>query len=989
MSDPHEKLEAFFDGLLPSDEAKAFKEHFATCDECDRRMGELMALDALMERQKARAPVRVPEPEREDWFARYREWLRPAFAGGLAVAATLVLVIGYQRVSGAVPEDILRPDPKYRLTLGRSANPLAQKYQPPGAGHLGSNNEPSMPSAATMDKLEREKDWLTIASAYLVRRKEPGEALRVLDNLPPGPDADSERALAHLVRRSSDLGDFGEALKLAERALSANPKHGPALWNKALAQQEMGLTLLAARTFDAVAQLGEPDWEREARDTAASLRAEAEKVRAVAAEAVKAGRKLQESGELPDDKYIQFPDISYAFYARVRMSASKEELNKLLPLAKKLDQHSNGTAAQDYMDWAASRDFATRAPLVRQYIQLVLRPGSPKQDDATINKLWDSKENDLAVAAKSLRSPALADLDKFDRHCREMRNPWYDVMALVHRARALEKEARSSEAIAAYEQALRKARAASLDYRQIQVSQELIDLLLVQSEWDQAYTVIQSGGEVATRTGAWYDQLSFIKATGQLARFRNDLPLATACFEEARERIKDDPNREEQRFIYEELALLASVDLRADEARAHLDAAIATKLPLSKRGAVALADVARWRPEPEVDRQAMEAFKANWDRAGLNPGERASPTHALGRWMIELNREEGRKLLEEAIAMAARVPANQDAARARTASITSLVMDAGKSRDFKTVWQLLEREAEAPLPARCAVALTTDSERSVVLALGQDGTLEAEYDGGRTISRPSRLDGYIPPRLLGLVERCPEVKVIARAPLLGLPGALPSRIPWAYVLPGKAKLADRAVVPEGPAQHLVVQNPALSERRRKSLPPLIEWLKPGEHPEINIISGVGATPSVVLGEMGSASEIDIVTHNLVNPNSGEAYLVLAQESGGQDRLLASRIRPGSLPRRPLVLLVACGSAIPAPVLWAPHSLPAAFLEGGAKAVLAAAVAIPVADGPIFFSEVRAQIQRGVPPAIALRDVRQKWLARGEVMKWAEDVILFE
>lgn len=53
--EPHDEktVEAFYDGTLGPEERAAFERHLATCEECDRRLGELMEMSALMERRAA------------------------------------------------------------------------------------------------------------------------------------------------------------------------------------------------------------------------------------------------------------------------------------------------------------------------------------------------------------------------------------------------------------------------------------------------------------------------------------------------------------------------------------------------------------------------------------------------------------------------------------------------------------------------------------------------------------------------------------------------------------------------------------------------------------------------------------------------------------------------------------------------------------------------------------------------------------------------
>jgi hypothetical protein len=70
------------------------------------------------------------------------------------------------------------------------------------------------------------------------------------------------------------------------------------------------------------------------------------------------------------------------------------------------------------------------------------------------------------------------------------------------------------------------------------------------------------------------------------------------------------------------------------------------------------------------------------------------------------------------------------------------------------------------------------------------------------------------------------------------------------------------------------------------------------------------------------------------------------------------------------------------------SLPAAFLEGGAAAVLASPAEVQDAEAPAFFHAVQERIRAGAKPAVALREERVRWLAR-DGRSWVQDVMLFE
>ena len=84
------------------------------------------------------------------------------------------------------------------------------------------------------------------------------------------------------------------------------------------------------------------------------------------------------------------------------------------------------------------------------------------------------------------------------------------------------------------------------------------------------------------------------------------------------------------------------------------------------------------------------------------------------------------------------------------------------------------------------------------------------------------------------------------------------------------------------------------------------------------------------------------------------------EEGGRDELTATRIREQKLEGAPLVVLAACHAARPAPVLHALASLPAAFIQAGARGVLAATVPIPDREAASSSTQSGRGFARGLP-----------------------------
>jgi hypothetical protein len=141
---------------------------------------------------------------------------------------------------------------------------------------------------ATLAALRNGGDPRALAAAELLAGA-PAEAARALARAGDGADVRSDRAAAALA-----AGQAAEALQLADAALTRQPGHAQASWNRALALRDLGLPLAAAAQLDSVAALGEPGWSDEARARAAVLRDEANR-------RARAWHALVTAGKIPPD----------------------------------------------------------------------------------------------------------------------------------------------------------------------------------------------------------------------------------------------------------------------------------------------------------------------------------------------------------------------------------------------------------------------------------------------------------------------------------------------------------------------------------------------------------------------------------------------------------------------------------------------------------------------------------------------------------------
>jgi hypothetical protein len=301
-------------------------------------------------------------------------------------------------------------------------------------------------------------------------------------------------------------------------------------------------------------------------------------------------------------------------------------------------------------------------------------------------------------------------------------------------------------------------------------------------------------------------------------------------------------------------------------------------------------------------------------------------------------------------------------------------------------------KAPPPEGERCWLALTIDGATATVLTQAGPVVL-SEAMPGASLLRGGQ--AWIPGALRDRLAYCREIAVVAPAALHGRPGLLPSEWAWAYAdprarpRPGPGTSRVRLVVADVPTP------PALA------LEPLARWTPrqlPGD--QLFLRGGPDATPSEILRRLPEADQIDFHVHGQLDPSiSAVPYLVLAPDPDGRYALTAEAVRKVSLQRRaPVVLLAACGAARKGGGVRAGWSLPRAFLEAGARAVIAAPIDIPDGEAGAFFEEISVALGRTASAAAAVREARQARRARlppaslavaEKRRAWFEEIVVFE
>ncbi|HZI12592.1 MAG TPA: hypothetical protein VE153_19575 [Myxococcus sp.] len=828
-------------------------------------------------------------------------------------------------------------------------------------------------------RLEARGDRSGIAASYLVHG-DPQQAQAHLLHAPLSPGRENDRAAAAFLLRRHD-----EALALLDDMLERTPHHPQALWNRGLVLRELGLTLLAASAFEQVAALNEPGWSNEAQEHARTLRAQAQE-RAQAwrdARDALAALATTPGAPVPLDSARRFPGTARAhFYEAVRSAPSAARVTALLPLAEVLDRTYGGTALARYARRVAARDFSRRGPLAEEYTRLARR--EHPDPDALIQRLRASGDDDLLLTAL-LRTPTVPrTAEELEAIAGRWDDPWVGVTVEEELARLEQLAGDTWKAGQRLRSALATCRAYELRTRCLDLQWRMSHLATANNRLAEAEELARTAWREALALGEWEQEAFAIRALGQAARFQFRVSPARAYFIESLERMPGDLNA--KNYVYRNLAALALMRLRPEEARRALDTALACNRPVALVGAWILAELGRMAPR-DSDAEHLYKELTLVDPQREPPGRRVLAT--LIRARFELNRDvaKGTALLRQAIAEAEPyLDADADARDSRAMAFNSLAVSAGNTGAFADVPGIVAEQLRVPVPERCMLAAALESERTVLVVKGPEGQLRGHYDATRKEPLGEDLTGLVPRELMAGLRGCRRVDVLAAPPLDSRAGLLPPELTWRYV--ASAPREKSSPTPARAPLHLVVANVETPPALRLARLPTWDSGPASEKPSVGL-SGLEATPSRVLEAMKQATDIEFHAHGMVDRTlSAATVIALAPEPDGRYALTAEALRQVRLEGEPVVLLSACSAARLPPVLHQTSSLPQAFIDAGARAVFAATVDIPNSAGR-FFQAVRERIHAGAEPAHALHEERMRWLRTEAGAQWVTKVLLYE
>ena len=965
-----DELHPFFDGELPADRADAFRAHLGSCEACQRELEDVIQLQDLasdVAQEERTGPGRVVDFKAAAEKRKPRRTFIAVASGVLAAAAAIAFAV--------VPRGDADP-----FGLGKTRSLEARLTHQGAREHRDYDVQRSAGPAATaiplsgLARMEERGDLHGVATGHLLRG-ERDQAAQLLAKAKPSPEVQSDLAVVALSKGAPD-----EALILLDGVLEERPGHPQAMWNRGLALRELGLPLAAAEAFGEVVKLREPGWAEEAARRAAALSADAHRLEASwAAASGAASAMLTRNEPVPPDLLRRHPgSVRGYFYEALRTAPTAERVRMLRPTAAALDEVFGGQVLVKLVDRAAASDFDKRGPLAARYARL----GAGQLDGAATSALLEETAHagypEIRLGTLWQTRSVGLHLAEYQAIAAELGDPWFISLGQQQQAKTFQ-ASRPLEAEARLRAALQYATAQHLEQHVVTIEHELSIVALSLHRVADAWSHGQAAFRLARRIEDHQRRISAVHQLAVVARMRLAFSLARAYLREAL--LAGTAECTVGQFVHESLAELALLELRGELARRELGLAPECGQPPQLHALSVTADVARLDPRPG-DLERVKKLAAALRAGGtLGPASLLYADAFEAAVLIESDAAAASQTLRRVIAEAEKLSGDVDAQKARGYAYATLISEAGRTGRFDEALKLLAAEAHAPATTRCAVGLSVDDARSVIAVLPAHGEATGEYDANRR-EPMVRWRPQIGGALLAALQGCEVVDVLARSPIQGRTDVLPPGIAWRYQVqggaqPGRGKPARRLLVSgvEAPAS--------------LGLPRLEPLGAQGTDPAEVELRGASATPSRVLAAMRDATEIELHAHGLADLAASDAsLLVLSPDEDGTYALTARDVRAARLEGAPLVTLAACKGAQPGTALFAPWSLPIAFLQAGARAVFAAQGDVQDSQARPFFDAVRARMRAGASPAVALRDERLAWAGKPGA-EWARSILLFE
>lgn len=818
---------------------------------------------------------------------------------------------------------------------------LADRHRPPG-GRCVDAGDSLLRRHQDLAELEKAGNLHGLASVYALAC-DPRRARRLLDTLPPSSDLNSDLAALQL----DDPNAQAAALVRLDEVLRANPRHPQALWNRALVLEALRLPIAAARSFRLVASLGEPGWGQEASTRASRLEQDWHRRVRKNDEAKRAAEAIA-TGAIPSAQIItQFPDLVRSeFYRAVRANDGAAAL-RLLPAAQAIDRLHGGDALAAMAKGAVDlRRMATLSekPLTTAKAQAYQRMAAMTGDPWQQIQGWQL----LARAEADARNfpAALTAFEAAFALCRQRSFPGICTETKLWLAR------HHSDRFQ-----LQQARRLALEAKHDSQVHNLI-------HWD-----VRSNGQLQ-----------------RLENFRQEFGLAWAY---AEENSLHDENCESAQGAREYLAETALQQGDRASARRHLATVRECPNASASRprfGLVGLSVLGTLIRDPAASSDERTWFTASLLAHAAQQSKRSPLDQGYlplfeARGIIEREPARANALLEAVIERSeAMGSADEGAATMRLQALSTLMVDASARGEHNRVLDLLARALRVTSPTTCVVGVAAQGAERAYVARGPSGSILGQHAAQVT----GKEEPVLPTPVQAIVASCPRVDVLASGPLLGRSRLLPDHQAWAFLVSGQRQTPMSAA-----AQRLVVHDVASPVSLELPRLARVDLRAPAPGTTIVSLEGEEATPQEVIRRLPDAGLIELHVHGILDRKISDApALVLSQDASGVALLSAREIEKLRLAKQPAVILAACEAGQSARYWSFQHSLPAAFVQAGARWVVASPAIVEDSDAGPFFDRLRERIRAGTDLAVALRDERQSSRWQGEQSEWVRNVVAF-
>jgi len=952
-----EQLGPFVDGELSSEDAAAFRRHLLVCARCQQEMHGLMQLSALAE--QAREQRRAPAPElspaviaatTKRAHPRRAAWM--AVVGGVAIAAALVLALRVNASRTELPTLLASLDA--RRTSGWPSYAGAREYRP----YVVQRGTSAPVPLKGLARLEEDGNWQALGTAALVQG-EYAQALGYLRRAPRNVASLNDVGLALM-----DSGNLEAALEAFDQARELDPAFAPVEFNRGLALERLGLPRAGLQSMREASQVALGGWKDEAARTVAALERTVQ-VRTAGSEQLEAARHALLDGTLPDPQLVRSYPGTFRFqlYTALALAPDRTAVEKLLPLARQLDGIGGGHRLEEWVTRTAARSNARRAALAPR-LRDFTAASPPALRDTLLSEAEAAGQDDQALYILSREFPPRD--EKLARLVERLHDPFWDLRLLTSRVRVQRDAGHPAEA----ERLARSipdgaCRDDTLSGECWNVSYELAQTYAYAGRPADAQRVFETSRAEAEKAPHPARDRGLLLHAGATNADADRVALARAQFDEADHLSSADCATREYSALSLAQAYVRRGDVRAT--RTTLGSVPACEHPNLGLQAEIEADLAVLSGSSDDRAHARERLEKA-TAAATAPVERLT----VDALRVMLDAEDGRKgtlpRFQELLVRARQITgADDQIARAGRSVGLQLLRDSRGKDALALAAQMLATS----VPESCALAVIADGRRIGFATLGRAGAVSQQVQ--------TRLEGGPPGAPPALDPACPAISVLAPTGFLDLPRWLPADQAWSLRVG-----PSRPATPSRFEERLLVRG-ALAPADLQ-LPPLGARAESGRG--WDILEGAEATPSRVRALLEGADLVDFEVHGIVDAAIPDgAVLVLSPDRSGTYSLSASDIRGLHLQRAPVVLLGACRAATGSHYRDATWSLPQAFVQAGARAVIASLAELPDDRVGRFLSAVARRVESGAAPSVALRDERVEWLRRGE--RWSQEIVLFD